>query len=256
MGTGDLTFQAPLSALNANLDLLKSQLGLNGSNDVSDTIGSRVTQARNPSMPTGGPSCSVRFGTQLLPFPNSLDYENYVDFFFNDINPNYPCVNEGDFRQKSKNLPGCPFPNEDDTCFLALNYIVFACSDILRDIDTAQDRAPRPGWDWFLAADTLVGKRKLSGQADLCLIQFLIFEVRIMISAFRGAVVTNEPSHFISYTRTSRARPITPSALPVGSVSSTAYTISLNGERTVTPTPYICVKRFFGLCTSSIAGFP
>lgn len=41
-----------------------------------------------------------------------------------------------------------------------------------------------PGWQWFRAADELVGKRKMSGQSDMSLIQFLILEVLIHLMLF------------------------------------------------------------------------
>lgn len=40
-----------------------------------------------------------------------------------------------------------------------------------------QSQVYPPGWQWFRAADDLVGKQKTSGQADLPLLQFLILEV-------------------------------------------------------------------------------
>ncbi|KIW12258.1 hypothetical protein PV08_09534 [Exophiala spinifera] len=170
---GDTTFEAPLSALNANLDSMKAQLGLQD-----------WTPDRTP-----GTIRRVRVGSQFLPFPSTSDYQNYIDFFFEDINPCHSCVNESDFKQKNHNLARGAFARSDDICFLALNYIIFACADILRNVDPVHEltSAPCPGWKWFLASDALLRKRKLSGKADLCLIQFLIYEAFYLVHADRSS---------------------------------------------------------------------
>lgn len=63
-----------------------------------------------------------------------------------------------------------------DSCFLALHFIIFAVSEILQQFSPPEEIRPSPGWVWYSAADELVGRTKFSGQGDLSLVQFLIFE--------------------------------------------------------------------------------
>ncbi|KAJ9613883.1 hypothetical protein H2200_002019 [Cladophialophora chaetospira] len=191
---GDTTFEAPLSALNANLESVKAQLGLG--DWTADPITSPSTRSDLPDAQITGPfspwsasTRGVRVGAQFLPFPSPADYQKYIDFFFDDINPCHSCVNEADFRHKNRNLARGAFARNDDICFLALNYIIFACADILRNVDPipSSRSALCPGWNWFLASDALLRKRKLSGKASLCLIQFLIYEAFYLVHADRSS---------------------------------------------------------------------
>jgi len=193
---GDTTFEAPLSALNANLESVKAQLGLQDSTrtarlSVSSQHESPDQQITSPSIALSEPVRGLRVGSRFLPFPSPRDYSEYIDFFFEDINPCHSCVNEAAFRQSNKKLRRCIFARGDDICFLALNYIIFACADILRNVEPVQQPLPCPGWNWFLAADSLLGKRKLSGQADLCLIQFLIYEAFYLMHADKSSAAYN-----------------------------------------------------------------
>lgn len=147
-------------------------------------------------------AATIRVGPKTLAFPNPPEYQRYLDIFFDDIAPYYPCVNELEFRINSEKLLSASAIQPDHVSLLALNYIVFACSDIATSsgkrtfVSIHQDtgarlltpmsqtdtkgptsQTPSPGWQWLRAADELVGKRKISGQIDLCLIQFLVLEV-------------------------------------------------------------------------------
>ncbi len=120
---------------------------------------------------------SIRVGNRTLAFPLPSDYSKYLDYFFKDVNASHSCVNESDFRRRSDKLLLSSSVDIGDICFLALNYIIFACCDILPAVVTVTDRKRLPGWQWFLTADELVGRRKMGGHGDLTLLQFLIFEV-------------------------------------------------------------------------------
>lgn len=78
-----------------------------------------------------------------------------------------------------------------DSCFLALHYIIFAVADMLVDISAPEDRPRTPGWKWWLAADELVGKQKISGRGDLSLVQFLVFEAFYLAHADRPDAAYN-----------------------------------------------------------------
>lgn len=119
---------------------------------------------------------AIRMGSKSFAFPTPVDYQKYLDFFFNDLNPYYPCVNEAEFRMRSdKMLATRPLP-ANDICFLALHYVIFACVDIAGETSNAAHNKP-PGWQWFQLASDLVGNRVLSGHGDLSLVQTTILEV-------------------------------------------------------------------------------
>lgn len=189
----------PLPALNANIASVRAQFGLhdqdrarNANTPTSNQHETPVQQAIPPSIALSEPIRGLRVGARLLPFPSQEDYDDYVDFFFADINPCHSCVNEADFKRKIENLRRCTFARGDSICFLALNYIIFACADVLREVELVQNPSTRPGWKWFSVADSLLGKRKLNGQADLCLIQFLIYEVRLLLHPPRPVLTFQE----------------------------------------------------------------
>jgi hypothetical protein len=123
------------------------------------------------------PASTIRVGARSLPFPSRVEYAKYIDFFFEDINPCHSVINESEFRIRSNKLLAIESVGRSDVCFLALNYIIFASSDLLVDTTPATEKSRLPGCQWFLAANELVGKRKISGRGDLSLIQFLMFEV-------------------------------------------------------------------------------
>lgn len=180
LDTGESTFQAPLDVFNNNLAGVRAQLGFspNAESHVSTTSPAQPSPEAF-STPNGGFTSqrlsTIRVGSRKLPFPSEDDYRRYIEFFFDDINACHPCVNEADFRARSEKLLTIAGPNID-THLLALNYSIFACTDILVDMSPNDQMRQPPGWQWFLAADSLVGKRKFGGRASMTLIQFLVFE--------------------------------------------------------------------------------
>lgn len=167
-----------------NLTSIKRRLGL-GDQTLYQTPSSvsagDVHQVATPSASASNTesASSIRIGTRSFLFPTCEKYASYIDFFFDDINPCHSCVNEADFRARSQRLLASDVVDRRENCFLALNYIIFACSDILVNVAAVDERRRLPGWQWFLLADELVGKQKLSGRGDLSLIQFLVYEVSI-----------------------------------------------------------------------------
>ncbi|KAH8816078.1 fungal-specific transcription factor domain-containing protein [Xylogone sp. PMI_703] len=181
---GDTSFQAPIEEFNANLAPVKLQLGISNQRSSSSPKSSdemRNASATSPSGSTSDPLSSIRVGRSNMPFPNQTEYATYIEFFFDDINPCHPCTNEADFRRRSERLLASSSVDPSEVCFLALNYIVFACADVLLGVSTTTKHSTPPGWHWFLAANDLVGKRKVSGQGDLSLIQFLVYEAFYLV---------------------------------------------------------------------------
>lgn len=170
---------------------------------AADVDGETSPKQAQASVSAPSPSSStdaagvLRVGTKTIAFPNPTEYQKHLNVFFDDIAPYYPCVNELEFRMESEKMLSAPAISSGNVSLLALNYIVFACSEMATSQGTptfvpvecrtheadhvetegTPTKIKPPGWQWFRAADDLVGKRKLSGQADLCLIQFLALEV-------------------------------------------------------------------------------
>lgn len=168
--------------MNVNLASIKDQLNLPKSSSthsrplISET-GVRYIPTISLPRPIKEPASTIRVGARDLPFPGEIQYAKYIDFFFEDINPCHSVVNEPEFRTRSKRLLAAKSVDVSDICFLSLNYIIFASADLLVEMTPAMEKSRLPGWQWFLVANELVGKRKISGRGDLSLIQFLMFEV-------------------------------------------------------------------------------
>lgn len=146
----------------------------------------KLESPERPRLSTSGASPSssadsnvtIRLGSKSLVFPNPADYQKYIDFFFADLNPYYPCINEADFRIRSERTLATSMIHNNDATLLALNYMVFACSDIAVDVSPQATANSKPaGWHWFQAAADALGKRELNGRGDLTFIQYLILEV-------------------------------------------------------------------------------
>ena len=179
--TGDTAFQAPLDTFNANLAPIRERLGYQDSASSSThDQGSHVASCSSPTESSSSkPLETISCGRRHLPFPDKAEYTRYLDFFFNDINPCHPCLNEADFRHRCRSLLMERTVDSTEVCFLALNYILFACTDILVHVSPTQERGRLPGWRWYLAADELMQKRKISGRGDFSLAQFLVYEVTL-----------------------------------------------------------------------------
>jgi hypothetical protein len=112
-----------------------------------------------------------------LQFPNPAGYQQYLEYFFAEVNPWHPCVIEDDFRKRSEEMMLLPSVPITEINFVALNYLIFACVDILTGRTFPEENSKPPGWHWYQTAQGLVGERKLSGSGDLSLIQVVILEV-------------------------------------------------------------------------------
>lgn len=172
---GDASFDMPLDPLGA---AARSLFGLQ--HELVDTRPRHSTSAASPL--SHGERSSIKIGLRDFVFPNVSDYQKYVDFFFTEVNPHLPCVNEAEFRFQSEQLPISGDIPSSQTCFLALNYAIFACVDSLVDIIRPEVNIPgivpsAPGWQWFQAADELIGKRDIIGRGNLMVIQALLLEV-------------------------------------------------------------------------------
>ena len=153
-------------------------MGIPLTNGSSQVITSPAAPARSSASAPPVTASNIRICSESLPFPDEHSFVGYIDFFFLDINPCHPCVNESDFRKRSSDVLHKGELKRSDSCFLALHYIIFAVADVLRDFRAQGQRGVSPGWRWYQIAEGLIGRHKYSGQGDLCLIQYLTFEVQ------------------------------------------------------------------------------
>ncbi|CAI6331978.1 unnamed protein product [Periconia digitata] len=129
------------------------------------------------SPPSGTESpMSIRLGSRTFAFPPPVDYHKAVNFFFADLSPYYPCINEADFRMRSERMLATPSLQPSDVCFLALSYMVLACADIAVETTSSRAGIKPAGWSWFQAADELLDKKVVVGQGDLTMIQYLLLK--------------------------------------------------------------------------------
>ncbi|KAG9187183.1 hypothetical protein G6011_05054 [Alternaria panax] len=125
---------------------------------------------------TAEPPHLIQVGNKKLPYPSPANYQQYLASFFTDIHLSHPCIDEPDFRSRSERMLASTTIPPEDRQFLALNYTIFACCDILLNVAPIDTGKPK-GWRWLELADDLVDKRSLlSGSGDLTLIQCVLFQ--------------------------------------------------------------------------------
>ncbi|KNG50755.1 hypothetical protein TW65_01733 [Stemphylium lycopersici] len=132
---------------------------------------------------TAGPESSfaaehphlIQLANRTMSFPSPPEYQEYLLSFFNDIHLSHPCIDETEFRSRGEHVLASPVIQPGDRQFLALNYIVFACCDVLLNVSPASHGKPA-GWAWLEMADELLDKKSLlSGNGDLTLIQCALY---------------------------------------------------------------------------------
>ncbi|RYN32313.1 hypothetical protein AA0115_g3813 [Alternaria tenuissima] len=136
----------------------------------------------NSALPGPGPAFNgepphlIQVGNKKLPYPSPADYQQYLASFFTDIHLSHPCIDESEFRGRSEHMLASTTIPLQDHQFLALNYSIFACCDILLNVAPIDTGKPK-GWRWLELADDLVDKRSLlNGSGDLTLIQCVLFQ--------------------------------------------------------------------------------
>lgn len=130
--------------------------------------------------PSAEPPLTIRLDHRPLPFPRLAEYRKYMDSFFADIHLRHPCIDQGDFRARGERILAGASLHANNVFFLALNYAIFACCDILLDSAIHVSDSKPTGWHWFQVADDLVDKNALlGGPPNLVLIQLLLFQVSV-----------------------------------------------------------------------------
>ncbi|UPX20508.1 uncharacterized protein EKO05_0010738 [Ascochyta rabiei] len=156
------------------LDAINPALTLLGQPPQTAYVHPSSTSAIDPLL--GADITTLRLGSRTLVFPTPTAYQRYVDSFFRELQCFHPCVDEQVFRLRSENVLAKTEVHQDDVCFLALNYIIFAWHDASTET-TGPSHVNKPaGWHWLQLADDVVGSRQLYGQGDVSLAQFLVFK--------------------------------------------------------------------------------
>lgn len=171
---GDTAFPIPpLDPINPALAFMgqPSLFSQESSNQTSSTLSGPEASF------TAEPPHLVHLGNQAMPFPSPAEYQQYLLSFFTDIHLSYPCIDEADFRNRSEHMLADPAIPPEERHFLALNYIIFACCDVLLNVSPVDASKPTGG-RWSEIADHLLDKKSLlSGNGDLTLIQCVLFQV-------------------------------------------------------------------------------
>jgi hypothetical protein len=217
-------------------------------------LGQQPMFPQEPSNPTPAPVQSsgppfdnteqphlVQLGNRTLPFPGPEEYQQYLLSFFTDIHLSHPCIDEADFRSHSEHMLASTIISPSESHFLALNYTIFACCDVLLSVAPTDGSKPR-GWRWFELADHVLDKKSLlSGTGGLVLIQCVFYQVSyptlISTSIIENSAEanTNHPRRYTIPFPICLVSPTTPSALLANSYSSTHYTSSLLGRTSPRP---------------------
>ncbi|KAH7381377.1 hypothetical protein DE146DRAFT_670431 [Phaeosphaeria sp. MPI-PUGE-AT-0046c] len=142
---------------------------------------SRQLEPSTEPLPRLDATVLVRIGghDQPLPFPDEFSHILYVSTFFGDIHLRHPCIDKADFHARTSKILANGAIETTDVHFLALCYIVFACSQAVNQdpLPPGADDNDHPGWRWYLLADGLIDKKALLGGCDpLVLIQYLLFQ--------------------------------------------------------------------------------
>ncbi|KAF2271542.1 uncharacterized protein EI97DRAFT_504890 [Westerdykella ornata] len=108
-----------------------------------------------------------------VPFTVPTEYRRYLDHFFEQVYPFYPCIDPVPFREQG----GCMLSSlpiqKDKRLLLALHYVMFAL------VDVSESNSPNetmPGWYWYQTAETLIGQEVLHSSGGLVFIQYLILK--------------------------------------------------------------------------------
>jgi hypothetical protein len=146
------------------------------SQDASNPVQSPISA---PGPPFDSEPRVVHVGNRTMPFPGPAEYQQYLLSFFTDVHLSHPCIDEADFRTRGEHVLSNNVVQPRDNHFLALNYVIFACCDVLLNTALADARKPA-GWRWSEAADDLLDKKSLlNGGGDLTLIQCVLFQVSL-----------------------------------------------------------------------------
>lgn len=116
---------------------------------------------------------------RAYPFFCPDGYNDYLDRYFKDINPDVPCIDVAPFRLLSQQMLSQSPIDSSSIPFLALHYLMFACVDVLSDENPCDGNAAR-AWDWYELADSLVGTKWLNEHGDVRLVQYFLIKVRLL----------------------------------------------------------------------------
>ena len=211
-------------------------------------------ESSNPAQSTVEPPHLIHLGSRTMPFPSPVEYQQRLMSFFTDIHLSHPCIDEAEFRSRSEHMLANTTIQPEESHFLALNYLIFACCDVL--LNTKKNASSKPvGWQWLEFADDVLDKKSLlSGNGDLTLIQCLLFQVSLNSheTALPCRVDTNHTRPCTTPSSTCPVQPTIVLASLPDSSSNTPYTSNPPGPTSLRDKP-MSAFACFGTSLSRIA---
>lgn len=215
-------------------------------------------ESADPANPGAGSPINtehlIQVGNKKVPFPSPADYQQYLASFFTDIHLSHPCIDEPEFRSRSQHMLASTTVSSEDREFLALNYTIFACCDVLLNVALIDTGKPK-GWRWLEMADEIVDKRSLlSGGGDLTMMQCALFQVGFRVSpTWWPQIDSRRPS--TTPTQTCPVRPTT-LLVPLPDSHSSRACINSPRGRISQPFKHTNASARFGTYSSKTASSP
>jgi hypothetical protein len=113
------------------------------------------------------------------PFPDPGSYHKYLNMYFTEVGPCFPCIEEASFRAISEKVSWNPEIFSRDFALLPLLYLMFACVDVLGgNVRAAPESfSEPPGWDWYQIADNILRTKWDCELGTLRLVQYHLVKV-------------------------------------------------------------------------------
>lgn len=168
------------TSLNEPIEALKRTVGHDGEEQPDIEIEhSLLSMNHSPMSNTETGSKASRLGTILT---DTLALRSAVDVFFSVLNPQYPCINEHNFRaQLEKYISSEPnqIKNTIPTQFVALVNLIEA--EVKALYENSSDPNQIPGWEEFCRAERILNQVGWLGGGDILTIQCLSIKTRYLL---------------------------------------------------------------------------
>lgn len=162
------------SSLNEPIETLKRNFGLDAERGIDDDCQEFETSPLGSSVPDGR---TIQIETRLI---DSCALHQTIDTYFLYLNPNYPIINENEFRSQLKDFLSTN-SNEGNNSprFAALINLMQA--EVKGLYDDSSDPNHVPGWAEFCQAERVLSSTSWLGDGDIFLIQCLSIKTRYLL---------------------------------------------------------------------------